>query len=256
MPTFSDRTVSTLAQIVSRDDVYTRQVMSAKLTEFGVPHQLISQLDKQQAIKLKVAMEGLQYLRQRGTASDFTGLVQEVLASPGIEPEDTARIERALMADGFVVADGRVVPGQPDEEEIADALRELVAQHEEFDSETILHHLAECEDLYLQGKWGSSIGHARNAVEQLLQDIAGALADEKGDQPPPPKPAWKVRAYLEDIGFLDTTEREKLIDGVYGYLSDEGSHPGISDQSSARVSRLLLKGIAFYLIEKYDGRDA
>lgn len=253
MPTFSDRTVSTLAQVL--ENRYTRQPMCAKLMEFGVPHRLISQLDKQQANKLKVAMEGLEYLRQHATASDIAGLVQEVLASHNIEPEDTARIERALMADGFVVADGRVVPGQPDEEEVADAVRELVGSHEEFDRETILHHLAECEDLYVQEKWDSSIGQARNAVEQLLNDIASALAQERGDSPSLSQPR-NVRGYLESIDFLDDTERKRLIDGVYGYLSDEGSHPGISDQSSARVSRLLIKGIVFYLIEKYDGWDA
>jgi hypothetical protein len=42
------------------------------------------------------------------------------------------------------------------------------------------------------------------------------------------------------------------VDGVYGYFSDEGAHPGISTHSAARVSKSILLAFAFYVLEKYD----
>jgi hypothetical protein len=35
----------------------------------------------------------------------------------------------------------------------------------------------------------------------------------------------KIRDFLENTGFFDADERKKLVDGVYAYLSGEGSTP-------------------------------
>ena len=60
-----------------------------------------------------------------------------------------------------------------------------------------------------------------------------------------------VRQYLQDAGFLDEAEKKKLTDGVYGFFSGEGSHPGISKQSTARVCMHILWAFSYYLLEKF-----
>ncbi len=249
MPSYSDRTVATLAPLL--EDRYNRQRMCAKLMEYGVPSELVDSLHQEN--KLRVAMAGLTHLRRAGMVSDLHSLVEEVVADDAVAPASLTRLKRALMADGFTVQDGGAVTGQLDEEEIRDALGVLIERHEEFEQDTLRHHLEQCERLYTEGRWDASIAQARNVCEQLLMDIAGAFARERGESPDLSRPV-KVRDYLEQAGFLDQAERKKLIDGAYGYLSEEGSHPGISNQTSARVARLLIRGLAFYLIEKYEGQ--
>ena len=116
---------------------------------------------------------------------------------------------------------------------------------------TIQHHLKQNLDLYTEGKWDSSIAQARNFIEQLLSDIAKHLADQRGEHPELDKPI-KVRNYLVAVGFFQKNEKERLIDGVYGYLSEEGAHPGISDQRVAHVCRIICLTIGQYLIEKLE----
>ncbi len=124
---------------------------------------------------------------------------------------------------------------------------------EYFDVGTLNHHLAENIDLFKQEKWDSSIGHARNFVEQLLKDVAKAIGQRNNESPDLSKPV-KIREYLLKCGFFDAGEKQKLVDGVYGYFSEEGSHPGISEQSTARVCMHILWAFSFYVLEKFEQR--
>jgi len=114
-----------------------------------------------------------------------------------------------------------------------------------------MHHLDENTTLYSQGKWDSSISHARNFVEQLLSDIAEHIKASKKDSTDLSKP-FKIREYLQTVGFFDESERKKLVEGIYGFFSEEGSHPGISSEGAARACNQMLQAIGLYLLEKYE----
>ena len=43
----------------------------------------------------------------------------------------------------------------------------------------------------------------------------------------------------------------RLADGVYGFFSEQGSHPGISTQSAARVCVHVLWAFGYYVLEKF-----
>lgn len=250
MATFSDRTVAALASVI--ENSFNRQVMCTRLMEHGVPAVYLDGLDKEN--KLGLAVKALRYLLDHGQLADFTMLIEDVADPKGYLQEDAReRLQRALMADGLTLdEEGKVAEAQIDEQQVRDALIVLIGRHPEFQQKVILHHLTECERLYAGGSWDAAIGQARNVCEQVLSDIAAAVATRRNEAPDLSKPV-SVRNYLEAVGFLDATERKRLIDGIYGYLSEEGSHPGISDQTSARLARLTIRGVAFYLIEKYEG---
>jgi hypothetical protein len=162
------------------------------------------------------------------------------------------KLEDALMRDGFVEANQELVAEESRAIEHKTALEQLVNKlATNLTAPTLQHHLREAEQLFRLDKWDSSIGQARNFVEQLLTDIAGAISKSRHETPDLTKPVL-VRNYLEDCGFFDETERKKLVDGVYGYFSNEGSHPGISNQSTARVCLSVLWTFGFYLLEKLD----
>jgi hypothetical protein len=172
-------------------------------------------------------------------------------ALPRLQRDDQAWLKEALMKDGFVV-DGAVAEDVPVAEENRTSLELLINRHkEDLDISTLTHHLKENIDLFRQERWDSSVSHARNFVEQLLKDIATTIASSNKESPDMNR-AVEVRNYLEKTGFLDSGERRKLVDGVYGYFSEEGSHPGISDQSAARVCMHILWAFSYYILEKFE----
>jgi hypothetical protein len=169
-------------------------------------------------------------------------------------PDDSMRkqIQSALLRDGFVDSGDQLVPEETRSAENKTALEELVAKHAaSLTHTTLIHHLHEAEELFRLEKWDASIGQARNFTEQLLLDVAKAVSASRSETPELDRPI-RVRNYLESSGFIDETERQKLVDGVYGYFSNEGSHPGISKQSTARICLSILWTFGFYVLEKFD----
>lgn len=182
------------------------------------------------------------------------GLLRRIVfeALPQLKRDEKAWLKEALMKDGFVIDGETIAEDVTVAEDNRSSLEMLVDRNAEYlDMGTLTHHLKESIDLYKQEKWDSSIGHARNFVEELLEDIAKAIA-AKNNESQGLRRAVRVRDYLEKTGFLDEAERRKLVDGVYGYFSEEGSHPGISEQSAARVCMHVLWAFSYYILEKFE----
>ncbi|TET32854.1 MAG: hypothetical protein E3J72_18665 [Planctomycetota bacterium] len=179
------------------------------------------------------------------------GLVQRLEITGS---EERIELIQSLRKDGFVVSENGLsedVPlGLADEN--LTALEGLLQANTSYLHTAVLeHHLRESIDLFKQEKWDSSIGHARNFVEQLLSDIAKAVANIIPPTTKLEKP-YEVRSFLEKAGFFSEEERKKLVDGVYGYFSEKGSHPGITEHSIARVSNHILWAFAYYILEKFE----
>lgn len=166
------------------------------------------------------------------------------------------KLAAALMRDGSTISGFDIVPDETHAVENKTALEQLIEKHSaKLKSVTLLHHLREAEEQFRLEKWDASIGQARNFVEQLLSDVAVAISSARHESPDLDKPV-KVRTYLQSCGFFDESERKKLVDGVYGYFSEEGSHPGIGEQSAARICLSILWTFGFYVLEKFDARPA
>jgi hypothetical protein len=200
--------------------------------------------------KHKLLLLAFQQLEKTGKYDVLLNLIQD--AVEGLPPEWTQELKSALLRDGFVISGKEIVPEETRAQEHKTALEQLVGAHADKLSATVLvHHLKEAEEQFRLEKWDASIGQARNFVEQLLSDVASAISNAKHESPDLDKPV-KVRNYLQGCGFFDEAERRKLVDGVYGYFSEEGSHPGISEQSTARVCLSVLWTVGFYVLEKFE----
>ena len=88
--------------------------------------------------------------------------------------------------------------------------------------------------------------NSRQALEQLLADIANETARARGDAAPA---AERIRDYLEQCGFF-TQEEKRGFSGAYGFLSG-GPHPGVVDQEAARLGRNFALGSCHYALQKY-----
>lgn len=201
-------------------------------------------INDQNTIILKIIETGLAKIPQEDPENPFYN-----------EKLDRQRrdVSNYLQRDGYIQGKNGIRTDSPFAEENRTALEVLVEKHSRFlDMNILKHHLKECEELYQQERWDSSIGQARNFIEKLLIDIASFYKESNlqfaaTDLSRP----IKVRQFLQKVGFFDKEEMKNLVEGVYHYLSNQGSHPGISDQSNARVCLHIIWGFGFYLLEKF-----
>ncbi len=162
----------------------------------------------------------------------------------------------ALTRDGYVIDGEHVVSDDSIAVELRSAIEVFLEKYSgTLQVEVLVHHLKESEDEFRLEKWDSSIGQARKFVELLLSDIATAASKARAETPDLGMPV-KVRDYLQKVGFFDDDERKKLVDGVYGFFSDEGAHPGISTQSAARVCLSILRSFGLYVLKKFEAWKA
>ncbi len=242
MATLSRKTLSIAISCLER---WTNTRIDQFLYELNVPEELIVG-DSKRRILLNL-FRGLEEVEN-------TKLLREIVfeALQRLQRDDRIWLKEALMKDGFVVNGKSMAEDVPVAEDTRTSLEILIKRNSEYlDINTLSHHLSENIDLFKQEKWDSSIGHARNFVEQLLEDVAKTIAECNKESPNLSKPV-KIREYLQQCGFFDTGEKQKLVDGVYGYFSEEGSHPGISEQSAARVCMHILWAFSFYILEKFE----
>jgi hypothetical protein len=92
----------------------------------------------------------------------------------------------------------------------------------------------------------NSMTNSRQALEQMLMDIANVTAQQRREAVPP----GRTRDYLQDCGFL-TEEEKRGFSGAHGFLSG-GPHPGIVDQEAARLGRNFALGSCQYALQKYE----
>jgi hypothetical protein len=241
MAVLSRKTCALAIQLLARSN--TRTKLELLLYEQEVPERYFV-VDNKEKLLLVV----FQSLEKQGDYARLLNIIQSGLKT--LPTEFRKELQSALIRDGFVATDMDIVPDETRAEEHKTALEQLVNTHAaKLSSVVLLHHLKEAEEQFRLEKWDASIGQARNFVEQLLSDVAGAIAKGKHETPDLSRPV-KVRNYLEDSGFFDEAERDKLVDGVYGYFSEQGSHPGISEQSTARICLSVLWTFGFYVLEK------
>lgn len=238
-------TRKTLGITIRCIEQWSRTDIELFLYELKIPDEL-NEGDSKKKLLLNV-FQGL----ERQERHDLLRTI--VFATVGkLSGDNLAWLKDSLLKDGFVVYGEEIAEDVPIAEDNRTSLELLVNRNAgDLDTATLLHHLEESIDLFRQEKWDSSILHARNFVEQLLKDLARTIATYNNETPDIGQ-AVKVRNYLEHVGFLDKPERKKLVDGVYGYFSEKGAHPGISEQSIARVCMHILWAFSFYILEKFE----
>jgi hypothetical protein len=157
-------------------------------------------------------------------------------------------LERFLAVDGFVVRDGRIVRQenvvvnlQPEEDQLLAALRASGLPR----AQLIEAHLNRAAEEYRRDN-NNSMTNSRQALEQLLSDVANETARTRGEAEPAGE---RVREYLEQRGFF-TAEERRGFSGVYGFLSG-GAHPGMVDDEAARLGRNFALGSCHYALQKY-----
>lgn len=244
MAVLSRKTCSEVIDLL--DARVTRTTIQKLFYDVEIPDQFVVGNNKKELL-----LNVFRWLERQQDYHRMFSIVKESLSLFTLE-EDQRKIRAALLRDGFVGIDGELAADENLATEHKSALEQLVAKHSsKLTTPTLLHHLRQAEEFFREGRWDASVGQARNFVEQLLTDIARYIANDRHESPNFSRPVL-IRDYLEAVGFFDQGERKKLVDGVYGYFSEEGAHPGVGEQSVARVSLSILWNFGFYVMEKIE----
>jgi hypothetical protein len=161
---------------------------------------------------------------------------------------------RCLELDGYVYRDGLILRSESEAEEVEEERGELATLYASLglaDAAIVVRHLADSEADYTAGKWWNSIGNARAYLEAVLKNVAVAWSNLPGSGAlASPNKAVEVRMYLQRENVL-TKKEEKLLEYLYGILSDTGNHANVPEQEHARVFRRFALGAALYVLLRF-----
>lgn len=163
----------------------------------------------------------------------------------------TEELLRALKADGYEIKDGKLVPSDSLEQELAQEVNVLSERLRSLEMGDVQNNLEQAHENFIAGNHEACNAMLRTALESTLQHIAARLAGgvEKIPRARPYLTPLDVRKYLSVREFLSQDERE-FVDALYGFASPNGSHPGMSDEAESRLRRLMVVSWIQYCLQK------
>jgi hypothetical protein len=125
----------------------------------------------------------------------------------------------------------------------------LVRQGRLQNEAVILKHLANAQELFVQGKDHPSIGESRNLIQALVDHISAATHASGAYSLGYPAGMANRLQYLQDVGFF--TPYEKNCVWCRGGFLSTGSHPGIPSRDEARIGLILSLEFGQVLLLKF-----
>ena len=134
-------------------------------------------------------------------------------------------------------------------QEEGDALGTLVKSTGFANAQTVLQHIAEANNLFVESKYHPSLNESRSFLQCLVDDISGDTHSSGAHSTKLPGGTANRVAYLREVGFL-TTDEEAAYKSAWGALS-AGSHPGVPDRDEARIGLILALEFGQLLLLKF-----
>ena len=195
-------------------------------------------------------------------SEEIFAVLQEIARTKGdlrarVEPryrfdQRFADLELCLNLDGYSIESNaltRLDPSVSDAEPIEDDLTRDLHAAQLPNGEIVLEKIAESSAFFrsVPPNFNAALVSVRLALEALAHGIANAHA---GSSTSTAKRKWGTSiAALKDAGLI-SSEDERAIAGVYGFISRGAHHPlGLSDMEQARLARALALSICWYLIK-------
>lgn len=261
MSWFSARTLTLLQTVLVNGYSFENILRTFKLA--GVPSECFKKYDvyprTSKSVLVKETLSCVTKLSIKERNQLLLTLLDDILITQPHGPQyggDEAyqialsRLEKSIKMDGFEMKDNELV--RLVEEDLIKEESILVTSLKNLELDLVIHHLEKSKDHFIDGEWDSANGQTRKTLEALTQEIAQRIADIKGEliqkRHDKPRPV-EIRKYLKTSGFLDEKEFQ-LLTAFYQYVSEEGGHPGLSNETDARLRRLMLIGLCQFYIEK------
>jgi hypothetical protein len=192
------------------------------------------------------------YLSPAEAASAGEVLIERLTALAATLPQGEA-VRRSLELDGLRANGGNLTLEPADsvvsEQQEENRIIGLVKQSQLPGEAVILRHLADADDLFVQGKDHASIGEGRNLLQALIDDMSAATNANGGHSVGYPGGMANRLQYLQEVGFF-TPDEKTAFGAAWGFLS-AGSHPGIPSRDEARIGLILSLEFSQLLLLKF-----
>lgn len=229
----------------------------------GVPLDVIMQFDKyprcSKTYLVEETLTSVAKLAQNELNVVMREIIEDVLIHKSHGPQypkhkdylrALEKLQRFLKLDGFDVKQQGLVRSFPEEVTREENILEGELKRPGFD--LVIHHLETSFEHFGNGQWDSANGQTRKALEAVTKLIAENIANKRNEEVPhkhdTPKPS-EVRKYLKRVDFLNNSEFN-LLCSFYHYASVKGGHPGLSDETDARIRRIIVVGLCQFYLEK------
>lgn len=171
--------------------------------------------------------------------------------------EQALSLKRALQADGYDIVEGKIVPSDKLEFELALETSILERKLQTYGMLSVVKTLDQAHRNFVEGHFEACNAMLRTSLEdtltQIAIEIAGGLEKIPAGNPVHGAKPADVRKYLLQQRFFEQDEAE-YIRVFYGYASTDGSHPGISNESESRLRRLMIVALIQYCLEKLESK--
>lgn len=169
-------------------------------------------------------------------------------------------LAQCLLLDGYIIQDKKLLQTDPSISDAAPLEDDLITALQNSGAPRAQEIIAKINDSAgafraTPPDYNASLVNARVALEALASDIAAHVAS-RGQAPATYNPAkWgEVLAFLRSSGEI-TTEEEKGLAGVFGFLSPGAHRPvGIPEAQMTRLGRSFALNMCWFLLKNHFAR--
>ncbi|WP_166749482.1 hypothetical protein [Xanthomonas arboricola] len=169
-------------------------------------------------------------------------------------------LAQCLLLDGYIIQDKKLLQTDPSISDAAPLEDDLITALQNSGAPRAQEIIAKIHDSAgafraTPPDYNASLVNARVALEALASDIAAHVAS-RGRAPATYNPAkWgEVLAFLRSSGEI-TTEEEKGLAGVFGFLSPGAHRPvGIPEAQMTRLGRSFALNMCWFLLKNHFAR--
>jgi hypothetical protein len=134
-------------------------------------------------------------------------------------------------------------------QEEGDALTTLVKSTGFLNAQTVLQHISDAKNLFVESKYHPSLNESRNVLQCLVDEFSSDTHNSGAHSIKLPGGTANRIAYLGEVGFL-TKDEEASCKSAWGALSG-GSHPGVPERDEARIGLILALEFGQLLLLKF-----
>ncbi|MGU1539411.1 hypothetical protein ACSEUL_21975 [Pseudomonas aeruginosa] len=170
-------------------------------------------------------------------------------------------LTQCLLLDGYIIQDERLIQTDPSIADAAPLEDDLIGALQNSGAPRAQEIIAKINDSASAFRatppdYNASLVNARVALETLAGDVAADVASRSPDHATYNTSKWgEVLSFLRISGEI-TTEEERGLAGVFGFLSPGAHRPvGIPEDQMTRLGRSFALNMCWFLLKNHLAQD-
>jgi len=254
MPKISKRTIGMIAKLLELG--YTRDRINLFFQNCEVPSDILKKHSGGKEVYSAKVMYELYDINSENSNGILKTIANDILLARGSSPPyflhqtgffgKLNELKLSLENDGFKFINNKLIPIIDEDFEQEENL--LKRELKKLNLKEATKYLDQSYDNFISRNWEPANSMTRNTLEYVTTEIAKKIS-EKESETPNLNRHKAVRRYLREK-LLDENESNILTFFMH-WCSNNGSHPGMSDENECRLRRIFTISLCQYYLEKY-----